>query len=111
MRHAIRFILFLIVSAALPLYAQSSVADLNDAGWKALETGNARRALALFNEALTLRPNDAVLLTGAGAALRLEGRPRDAMMRLKQAVALKPDLTVASILLGDIAFDEGDAAF
>ena len=110
MRHAIRFILFLIVSSALPLHAQSSVADLNDAGWKALEAGNSRRALTLFNEALTLRPNDPILLTGAGAALRMEGRPRDAMTRLKQAVALQPDLTVASILLGDIAFDEGDAA-
>jgi tetratricopeptide (TPR) repeat protein len=110
MRHAIRFILFLIVSSALPLYAQSSVAGLNDAGWKALEAGDGRRALTAFNEALTLRPNDPILLTGAGAALRLEGRPRDAMTRLKQAVALKPDLTVASVLLGDIAFDEGDAA-
>jgi tetratricopeptide (TPR) repeat protein len=109
MRHAARFILFLIFSSALPLYAQSSVQELNEAGWKALEAGNGRRALGLFNEALTLRPNDPVLLTGAGAALQAEGRPRDAMVRLKQAVALKPDLTVASILLGDIAFDEGDA--
>ena len=110
MRHAARFILFLIFSSALPLYAQSSVQELNEAGWKALEAGNGRRALGLFNEALTLRPNDPVLLTGAGAALQAEGRPRDAMVRLKQAVALKPDLTAASILLGDIAFDEGDAA-
>jgi tetratricopeptide (TPR) repeat protein len=110
MRHATRFIFFVIVSSALPLYAQSSIQELNEAGWKALEAGNGRRALGLFNEALTLRPNDPVLLTGAGAALQAEGRPRDAMVRLKQAVALKPDLTVASILLGDIAFDEGDAA-
>jgi tetratricopeptide (TPR) repeat protein len=110
MRHAIGFIFFLIVSSAVPLHAQSSVPELNEAGWKALQAGNGRRALTLFNEALTLRPNDPVLLTGAGAALRMEGRPRDAMTRLKQAVALRPDLTEASILLGDIAFDEGDAA-
>ena len=70
MRHAARFILFLIFSSALPLYAQSSVQELNEAGWKALEAGNGRRALGLFNEALTLRPNDPVLLTGAGAALQ-----------------------------------------
>src|SRR6185436_10473842 len=66
MRHAVRFLLFLIVSSALPLYAQSSVKELNEAGWKALETGNGRRALSLFNEALALRPDDPVLLTGAG---------------------------------------------
>jgi tetratricopeptide (TPR) repeat protein len=110
MRHAIRLIFFLIVSSALPIYAQSNLRELNEAGWKALEAGNSRRALALFNEALALRPNDPVILTGAGAALQAEGRPRDAIARLKQAVALQPDLTVASILLGDIAFAEGDAA-
>ena len=74
MRHAIRFILFLIVSSALPLYAQSSVAELNEAGWKALQAGNSRRALALFNEALIMRPNDPVHADGRrrGAA---GGRP------------------------------------
>ncbi len=110
MRHAIRFILFLIVSSALPLYAQSNVAELNEAGWKALQAGNNRRALTLFNEALVMRPNDPVVLTGAGAALLADGRPAEAMTRLKQAVSLAPDLKVASILLAQIAFDEGDAA-
>lgn len=110
MRHASRFILFLVVSSALPLYAQSSVPELNEAGWKALQAGNSRRALTLFNEALTLRPNDPVLLTGAGAALHAEGRPRDAMTRLKQAVSLAPDLTTASVILAQIAYDDGDAA-
>ena len=56
MRHASRFILFLIVSSALPLYAQSSVPELNEAGWKALQAGNSRRALTLFNEAFSARP-------------------------------------------------------
>jgi len=109
-RHASRFILLLIVSSALPLYAQSSVPELNEAGWKALQAGNSRRALTLFNEALTLRPNDPVLLTGAGAALHAEGRPRDAMTRLKRAVSLAPDLTTASVILAQIAYDDGDAA-
>jgi tetratricopeptide (TPR) repeat protein len=109
MRHPLRFICFLIVSSALPLYAQSTVPELNDAGWKALQAGNGRRALALFNEALVLRPNDPVLLTGVGAALQAEGRRRDALLKLKQAVSVKPDLTLASVLLGDLAFDEGDA--
>ena len=110
MRHAVRFMLFLIVSSALPLYAQSSVKELNEAGWKALEAGNSRRALTLFNEALVMRPSDPVLLTGAGAALQAEGKPREAIARLQKAIGLRPDLTPASVLLGQIAFDEGDAA-
>jgi tetratricopeptide (TPR) repeat protein len=110
MPHAVRFVLFLIVSSSLPLYAQSSVKELNEAGWKALEEGNSRRALALFNDAVVMRPSDPVLLTGAGAALQAEGKPREAMARLQKALGLRPDLTPASVLLGQIAFDEGDAA-
>ena len=109
MRHTRACLFFLMVSSA-PLYAQSTVAELNDAGWKALQAGNGRRALALFNEALTLRPNDPVLLTGAGASLHAEGRPRDAMTRLQKAISLRPDLKIASVVLGEIAFAEGDAA-
>jgi tetratricopeptide (TPR) repeat protein len=109
MRRHLIFI-FLLLFASAPLHAQSTVSDLNEAGWKALEAGNTRKALLIFNEALTLRPNDPVLLTGAGAALQADGRPRDAMARLQKAVSLRPELKVASLLLGQIAFAEGDSA-
>jgi tetratricopeptide (TPR) repeat protein len=109
-RRRVAFILFLLLASAAPLHAQSSVAELNEAGWKALSEGNGRRAASIFNEALTLRPNDPVLLTGAGAALRAEGRQSDAMARLKRAVTLRPNLRLASELLGQIAFEEGDVA-
>ena len=109
MRCWLSFIFLLAVSSS-PLFAQSTVAELNDAGWNALQGGSARRALSLFNEALTLRPNDPVLLAGAGAALQADGRPRDAMARLPRAVSLRPDLKIASILLGELAFAEGDTA-
>jgi tetratricopeptide (TPR) repeat protein len=108
--HRLAVILFLIVVSAVPLYGQTTVAELNESAWKALGDGNSRRALALFNEALTLRPNDAVLLTGAGAALHAEGRRQEAMTRLKRAVAARPDLIHASVLLGQIAYEEGDVA-
>ena len=104
----VAFILLLTLAAPIPLYAQATVAELNDAGWKALETGNSRRAATLFGEALTLRPDDAVLLTGSAAALYLEGRAGEAITRLKRAVKLQPTLMQASILLGRIAYDEGD---
>ena len=73
MRHALSCILFLIVSS-VAIVAQSPVAELNDAGWKALQAGNGRRALALFNEALTLRPNDPVLLARGRRCRQRVGR-------------------------------------
>jgi len=90
------------------LHAQSTVVELNDAGWKALRDGNNDRAATLFAEALTLRPKDPILLFGSGAAAHAQGRQRDAMARLQRALESNPKLTVASRLLGQIAFDEGD---
>jgi tetratricopeptide (TPR) repeat protein len=94
--------------ALASLHAQSSVMELNDAGWKALGSGNGDRAATLFAQALTLRPNDPVLLLGSGAAAQARGKHRDAMARLQQALDLEPRLTVASKLLGQIAYDEGE---
>jgi hypothetical protein len=85
-----------------------SLVELNEAGWKALQNGQADRAAVLFGEALTLRPNDPVLLFGAGAAAEAQGNPRDAMTRLARALQLKPGLTAASRLLGHIAFQQGE---
>jgi tetratricopeptide (TPR) repeat protein len=98
----------IVISATVALRAQTTVQELNDAGWKAIRDQNSRRALSLFNEALAMRPNDPVLLTGAGAALYEEGRHREAIARLQQAVGLRPDFKEASALLGQIAFEEGD---
>ncbi len=90
------------------LQAQSRSTELNEAGWKALRDGYSDRAAALFAEALTLRPNDPVLLLGSGAAAHAQGRQHDAMARLQRALEVTPSLTVASKLLGQIAFEEGE---
>jgi hypothetical protein len=87
--------------------AQSSVAELNDAGWKAVEKGDGDRASRLFAQALGLRPNDPVLLLGAGTSAHLQGRPQEAMVRLQRALQLDPKLTTAAQLLGQIAYDQG----
>src|SRR5437773_545700 len=92
--------LCLSVLSLAALHAQSSVTELNDAGWKALQDGYTDRAAALFGEALTIRPNDPVLLLGSGAAAHARGKQKDAMARLQRALELKPSLTVASRLLG-----------
>jgi len=102
---AIAFVLAIISSH--PLLAQRTVTDLNDLGWKALRDGDGSRAAALFGEALTLRPSDPVLLLGSGAAAHAQGRQHDAMTRLQRALEISPRLTVASQLLGRIAYEEG----
>jgi tetratricopeptide (TPR) repeat protein len=99
----------LLVCHPTAAHAQSTIAELNAAGWKALRNGDNDRAAALFNEALTLRPNDPVLLLGSGAAAHARGKQDDAIKRLRKALAADPRLTIASRLLGQIAYDEGDA--
>jgi tetratricopeptide (TPR) repeat protein len=98
----------LIALCIAPVHGQSRVNELNDAGWKALSDGYQSRAANLFAEALTLRPNDPVLLMGAGAASHALGKQKDAMASLTRALEVRPGLTEASILLGQIAFDEGE---
>ncbi len=102
--------LCLSVLATAAVHAQSTVVELNDAGWKMLQSGEGARAGKLFAEALALKPNDPVLLFGAGAAAHLDGRPRDAMGRLQRALEFNPGLTGASLLLGQIAYAENDVA-
>jgi tetratricopeptide (TPR) repeat protein len=100
--------LCLTALSVVVLHAQSGVTALNDAGWKALNAGTGDRSAALFAEALSLRPNDPVLLLGSGAAANAQGRHQDAMTRLKRALVVDPRLTAASRLLGRIAYDEGE---
>jgi tetratricopeptide (TPR) repeat protein len=100
--------LCLITLCVVSLEGQSRVNELNDAGWKALRDGYEDRAAKLFAEALELRPNDAVLLMGAGAAAHARGKQKEAMASLQKALEVMPGLTPASLLLGQIAFDEGD---
>jgi tetratricopeptide (TPR) repeat protein len=84
-----------------------SVTELNDRGWKALKDEDPKRAATLFSEALTMRPNDAVLLLGAGAAAEAQGKHIEAMTRLRRALQVDPRLTPASQLLAEIAYREG----
>ena len=100
----------LLFTAFQPAAAQSRVSELNEAAWKALQKGDPDRAARYFAEALTLSPNDPVLLLGAGASAHTQGRQRDAMARLQRALEIDPKLTQASELLGQIAYHEGEVA-
>lgn len=94
----------------MPLRAQSSVAELNEAGWTMLERGDGARAGKLFADALVLQPDDPVLLFGAAVAAYLQGRPADAKPRLRRVLDANPRFTPASLLLGEIVYGEGDLA-
>jgi tetratricopeptide (TPR) repeat protein len=91
-----------------PLHAQSSVPALNEAGWKMIQQSEPARAASLFAEALVLRPDDPVLLFGAGVAAHLDGRSSDAKTKLRRVLELNPRFTPASLLLGEIVYREGD---
>jgi tetratricopeptide (TPR) repeat protein len=110
---AVRSILLaLCISVLTPamLAAQSRVMELNEAGWKLLQSGDSGRAAGMFAEALSMQPDNPVLLFGAGVAAHLQGRNQDASARLRRALDVNPGLTQASLLLGQIAYHEGNIA-
>jgi tetratricopeptide (TPR) repeat protein len=102
--------LCLSLAATSTIHAQSTVVELNEAGWKLLQRGESGRAAKLFAEALTLEPDEPVLLFGAGTAAHLGGRPKDATSYLRRSLEHNPALTPASLLFGEIAYAEGDVA-
>jgi len=109
--HRVRYVASeprLITAAFTQSSPRATLNELNEAAWKALADGKADRAAALFAEALAIRPDDPVLLFGAGAAAHQQGQPKEAIARLRQAIERNPRLVDASRLLGAIAYDQGD---
>jgi hypothetical protein len=100
-------LLCLLAIGVAPVGAQSAI-ELNQAGWKALEEGDAVRAAQLFADALAQRPNEPVLLFGAAVSSQLQGRTAEAKPRLQRALEVNPRFTPASLLLGEIIYREGD---
>jgi tetratricopeptide (TPR) repeat protein len=97
-----------VVLGTNPVDAQSSVAELNDAGWRLLQSGEGARAAKLFAEALDAQPNDPVLLFGAGVAAHLQGKAKEATTNLRRALEIAPDLTPAAIMLGRVEYSNGE---
>jgi tetratricopeptide (TPR) repeat protein len=90
-------------------FAQSA-RELNDAAWKLLDSGDVARASKLFAAGLAKEPDQPALLLGAGVAAHLLGRSKEAVVPLRRALDLDPHLTPASILLGQIAYSDGNVA-
>jgi tetratricopeptide (TPR) repeat protein len=97
-----------LILRTIPLGAQSNAAELSEAGWRLIQSGDGPRAAKLFAEALDAEPNNPVLLFGSGVAAHLQGRAKEATTTLRRALEIAPDLTPASIVLGQIEYNNGD---
>src|SRR5712691_1165298 len=93
---------------AISLHAQAPAAARVEAGWQALQAGDADKAATVFREALIQSPSDPTLHFGAGIAAHLLGRETEAMRSLRRALQLEPRLIDASALLGEIEHHEGE---
>ena len=102
------FLILVILIAPMGASARSSAENPLEAGFQAIQNGDADTAAAIFRSALTHAPNDSRLLFGAGVAAHLQGKERDAMSFLERALKADPRLMQAAGLLGEVAYHEGD---
>src|SRR5215510_10742045 len=100
-------LIFVVMLAPAAVRAQSSANPI-DAGFQAIKDGDGDTAASIFKSALTRDPRDPRLLFGAGIAAHLQGRERDAIALLKQALQYEPRLTQAAAILGELAYREGE---
>ncbi len=97
-----------LACAPLTLAQRQSPAPLARAGWDALDAGRVPEALAAFEAALRLDPQQPPVLLGAGLAAHLRGREDEARRFLVDALKLNPGLTEASLVLGAVLYQSGD---
>jgi tetratricopeptide (TPR) repeat protein len=98
----------LFLSFGVPAAPQSTVTQLSDSAWQAVDKGDGDKAASAFREALSMRPRDAMLNFGAGVAAHLQGRDQEATGFLQKALQLEPALVDASTLLGQIVYRQGN---
>jgi tetratricopeptide (TPR) repeat protein len=95
----------LVLACVAPAMAQRGVPDpqaLAKQGAAALDERRFADALTAFTAAAAQLPNDGNLAFGAGLAAFMLGRSADAETWFVRAVKLQPDLTQASIVLGEL---------
>ena len=107
--------------AALALAAWTASAEppsaalRNEEGLAGLDAGRPAEAILAFDEALSLRPDAAVIgrnlaaaLAGRAEELLRERRPADALPLLERALRLRPGRLSYRVLLGRARFEAGD---
>ncbi len=70
--------------------------------------GNDERAIALYQKALSVRPNWSKALNNMGNSLLRLGRPMDAMEYYRAAIKADPQFALAYITLGKALASQGD---
>jgi hypothetical protein len=111
MRRLAGALLAVLLSAA-PVLAQGlpgSRANVQaQAGWDAIRDGRHQQAADAFAAALVAEPREPSLHLGAGLAAYLMGDTAGAQQALERALTLSPQLSPASLLLGDILSRNND---
>ncbi len=78
-------------------------------GWRAIEQGDYKDALRLFERASAVAPRDPSLLVGLGLASHLVGRTDQAIAALERAIHFDSSLQQAHVLLGDLYARQADS--
>ena len=95
------------VSAQAPLPKPKAI-EAGRKGWAAIRDGRHEEAARAFADAIPDDSRDPNHQMGAGQAAYLLGNASDAQRHLEAALGLSPDLTQASLLLGQIRYWNSD---
>jgi tetratricopeptide (TPR) repeat protein len=98
----------LLVVSASGARAQAPAAAAVNAGLHALQGGETEKAATIMREALVRYPRDAQVLLGSGVVAQVQGRDRDAIALLTQALEIDPRLGVAAAILGELVYRQGE---
>lgn len=98
----------LVTSAPAQSQDRVKAATLARAGWAAVRAGRHQVAADAFEDAIRITPKDAALHYGAGLAAWMQGQSQRAQTELREALALAPEYTEASLLLGEVLYRAND---
>ena len=80
---------------------------LHDA-WQALSADDIDRATALLDQAARAEPNNPLVYLARGLVAMRSGQSASAVESLTRALTLRPGLTPASIVLGEVFYERGE---
>lgn len=90
----------LTLEASEELVGSSALQRLYDHGLKLYYDRKFNEALDLFNQVLTIEPDNYLALNGKGATYAFEGRYNEGVALIQQAIQIKPDFVYARFNLG-----------
>jgi Tfp pilus assembly protein PilF len=97
----------LLVALASPTSASEESEALSARAMVALQRGNDKEAIDLFDRAVAADPEDALATFHRGVALSKQGQPAKAIADFESTLALRPDLDEAALELGITLVESG----